>query len=306
MTRILLVSDLHYPSDRGLAWVLTEVLRRINVDALVLGGDFVDHGNENDVDRLLALIRRTHKGPILAVWGNHEHYLSRSKVRDGWTSLDQLERLRQVMVRHGTLILDVNGPVRIGDISLVGVVGWYDYSYGPPQFTEEDYGRCNPFGYSLEELQHCSKNPYHPWCPPWWRNDCLYVRLPMHHRDYAKLNAEKLESQLRAAEPPVMVVLHHVPRRDLIRYTGNPQEDFDYAYAGSPVLGEVINSYAEKIAVIAYGHLHDGSAARLMTINGIQHVNTYPNYSKDPGFVLVTVEGGRASITMIRYGRHAV
>lgn len=79
-----------------------------------------------------------------------------------------------------------------------------------------------------------------------------------------------------------MVVLHHVPRRDLIRYTGNPREDFDYVYAGSSVLGEVISRYAEKIAVIAYGHLNDGSAARLMAIDDIQHVNVYPRYSKDP------------------------
>lgn len=139
------------------------------------------------------MIRRRHKGFILAVWGNHEHYLSQSRVRDGWTSLDQLERLRQVMASHGVLILDVDGPVRIGDVSLVGVVGTTIVMVLHNSRRRITEGVI-PSGYSIEVLQRCSKNPYYPWCPPRWRNDCLYVRLPMYHRDYAKLNAEKLES----------------------------------------------------------------------------------------------------------------
>ena len=71
-----------YPSDGGLTWV-AEALRHANIDALVLGGDFVDYGNENDVDKLLTIIHYTHKGPILAVWCNHEHYLSQSRVKGG-------------------------------------------------------------------------------------------------------------------------------------------------------------------------------------------------------------------------------
>lgn len=301
MARILLASDLHYPTDGSLAWTLAEVLRHVDADALVLGGDFVDYGNENNIDKLLTIIRRTYKGPILAVWGNHEHYLSQIRIRKGWTSLDQLERLRQALTRYGASTLDTDGPMNVNGISLVGVVGWYDYSFGPPQYLEEDYDRCNPFGYSIETLRHCAKDPQYLGCPPSWWNDCLYVKLPMHHKDYARLNAEKLENQLRTAEPPVIVVLHHVPRKDLIKYTGNPQEDFDYAYAGSPTLKEVINHHSDKVAVITYGHLHNESVNRVVMTDGIPYINTYPKYDRNPGFTLITIEKERTNITMIQH-----
>jgi len=48
------------------------------------------------------------------------------------------------------------------------------------------------------------------------------VRLPADGPGYARLNAERLEKQLRAAEGPVVDVLHHVPRRELLAYTGGP------------------------------------------------------------------------------------
>lgn len=289
MARLLAVSDLHYPST-DLAFRLSLLLRRVEVDALILAGDFIDWGNEVLAERLLRLLRRSYRGPILAVWGNHEHYLSRRRLEEGWDSLKQLERLEAVLSKHGVALLGER-LVRMGGVNIAGVAGWYDYGFGPPQFREEDYERCNPFGFSVEALRRCARGGWHALCPPWWRNDCLYVRLPVKPREYALLNAERLEVQLREAEAPVLVVLHHAPLKELMLYSGG-QEDFDMAYAGSPALGEVLMRYKEKVAAVVYGHLHEKSIARATAIGGVLYVNAYPQHPERRGFALVIIEGG--------------
>lgn len=71
MARLLVASDLHYPGG-DLAWRLAQALRRVEVDALVLAGDFLGVGSERYADKLFSLLRRFYGGPILAVWGKPE------------------------------------------------------------------------------------------------------------------------------------------------------------------------------------------------------------------------------------------
>lgn len=295
-TRLLVVSDIHFPTDPRAVWKLAGVLRHSVIDALVLAGDFLDDVSANAVQKLFfRVLRRAYKGPIIVVWGNHEHYLTRNRLERGLTSIDQLDWLYDRLIEHGVKVLDRDGPVNIGSVTIAGVVGWYDYSYGPREYTSEDYERCNPYGVSLEVIRKCARGRWRHLCPPWWRNDCLYVKLPMDNRTYLKLNAERFVSQLERAEPPIVAVLHHVPRRELLRYTGNPVKDFDLAYAGSPVLGSTLEKHMAKLAAVVYGHVHEHSIARVLPIHDTPYVNAYHAFPQSSGFVLINIESNNVS-----------
>jgi len=295
LARLLAVSDLHFPEYQRELHRLTSILGSTSIDALLLAGDFLSSPLENRVRSLLRVIRGAYKGPIIAVWGNHEHYLTRNRLRKGWTSLDQLGLLKTILEEYNVHILDDTGPERIKDVSLAGTVGWYDYSYGPPGYTREDYERCNPYGVPLGVIEACEHRHWNPLCPPRWRNDCIYIRLPIPNEEYARLNAENLRRQLAEAEPPVIAVLHHAPRRELLRYTGRSVEDFDLAYAGFPMLGDAIDEYRDKTITTIYGHLHTRSKSRATRINGVTYINAYYTAPGPQGFVLIDTaieEGG--------------
>jgi len=93
----------------------------------------------------LKFIRKFFKGPLLAVLGNHEHWLSGREKRRGLTSIEKLNKLAKLYEEYNGVLLDVKGPCKIGDLYVVGVVGWYNYSYAQGLgFTEKDFENCNP------------------------------------------------------------------------------------------------------------------------------------------------------------------
>ncbi len=293
-TRFLVVADLHYPSRPRRVWGLLRLLEEsASVDALVLAGDFLDVPISRYVEKLFGLLRRSYRGPVYVVWGNHEHYLTRNRLRGGWDSLEQLERLRMLLASYGVTVLDYEGPARVGDVSLAGAVGWYDYRYGPGGYTVEDYERCNPFGAPLTVIRGCEHGTVVSGCPPWWWNDCIYVRLPVGNEAYARLNAARVAEQVRRARDPVVVVLHHVPLRELLLYSGGLQ-DFVHAYSGSPLMGEVLGKLVQRdgrrILLVAYGHVHERSRSGLARVNGVWYLNAYPEHPLDPGYAVVTID----------------
>jgi len=211
----------------------------------------------------------------------------------GATSTDCLQRLHRALNRHHIHVLDTDGPLDLGPAAVVGNVGWYDYSLAPQGYTVEDYLRCNPYKAPLPALQRCEKNPT-AGCPPRWRRDCIYTRLPMTHQDYARHNAQKLDKWLTETTKPAIVLLHHVPRHELL---ASP-EDFDAAYAGSTLLGETIRRHRDKILAVAYGHLHAGSRKRIHVIDGIPYINTYPAYTHPPTLAAIEVDAEKETVEL--------
>ncbi len=307
-TRIAVLSDTHFPGPggaplesyfRGLAR-----LERLGVDALVLAGDIVAAPRENYIKGFARLLRKHYGGPVYAILGNHEHYLSRKRLERGWDSVMVALWVEEALCRHGIELLTPRAPVRVGGVNLVGVTGWYDYSFGPQVYTEEDYERCNTYGISPEVLRECDRRALwgmSPWCPPGARLDCSYVKFPGGHKWYASINLGLLERQLSLAEAPVVAVLHHAPHRRLLRYTGDPERDFYRAYDGSQELGRLLLRHKEKLAAVVYGHLHGHSASRVAEIEGVPHVNAYPVHEQATGLAVIELEGsGRTRIMFVR------
>ena len=120
--RLLITADLHYnhPKSRPLA---DEVIDRINAekaDALIVVGDTA----VADGDSLEQCLERFEfAGPRLFVAGNHELWTHGDDSYQLFT-----ETLPQRIRNLGWHWLETE-PLSIGDVAIVGSVGWYDYSF---------------------------------------------------------------------------------------------------------------------------------------------------------------------------------
>ncbi|MGC8597135.1 MAG: metallophosphoesterase family protein [Thermocladium sp.] len=266
--KILLLSDIHWPSDAA----VKALSKARNFDMLILAGDFMDCGlsvacYEASFDSFFRLIKKVSgKKEIIAVLGNHEHYLSRNELRRGITSLEKIASYRKYFGEHDSVLLDFEGPYCINGFCIAGNVGWYDYSFAVG-YDFKYYDQCNPYGCSVESLWQCERQYCN--CPDYFR-DCLYVRLGMSNGEYLSYNVNSLRKQLSKVNQPTILVLHHAPRKDIIKDDG-----FYSAYDGSNKLDEVVREFGSRYVV--YGHVHErGNSIEVR--DGVVYINSfYPN-----------------------------
>ncbi|WP_338251750.1 hypothetical protein [Pyrodictium abyssi] len=70
-------------------------------------------------------------------------------------------------------------------------------------------------------------------------------------------------------------------------------EDFDLAYAGSPLLGSVLERHHGRVAAVAYGHLHGRGRAWAVRVGGVPYVEAFHGRG---GFTVIEVEQGRDTV----------
>lgn len=192
--------------------------------------------------------------------------------------MEKLRRLAEMCAKHGVVLLDVlEEPLDIGGVALVGSVGWYDYGYAEGLgFSREDFERGTPY-------RGCVKGYRGPLPPcPAWHNDKVYVKLPFSDPEFVERNVASMERRILKAEEmglEVYLVLHHVPRREFLRYEGDRKKDFFLAYNGSDRLGELAERYNGVVRKVFFGHEHY-EEAKPVTINGVEYVNVYPSLRK--------------------------
>ena len=285
--RIVFIGDLHYPRDTTR---LVQTVDKADPDILVFNGDFLDTPTEKSLTKFLRLLKRFKLRETLFTLGNHEHYLTRNKLRKHWSSLDQARIVAEKLEAEGHRVLDYTDGYVYGNIYIAGNVGWYDYTLAPREYTSSDYENCNPYGATLTDLYLCDIKHRYDKCPPWWRRDCLYIRLPIPHSEYVEENTGKLDRQLGQHEDKTaIVVYHHAPRKELLDHTASKDRQFDYAYAGSTRLDNPIRNHS-NVKLVAYGHLHSRTPRRITEIQGVTYVNTYPYHKKEPGLTLVQAD----------------
>ncbi len=248
--KLMLTSDVHHPQY----WQkLSSHLEKEKPDLLIIAGDLTASGNMREFEKLFKLVKR-HTN-LWYVLGNHDLWLSKRMLRKGLNSLHKMELIRKMALSYGFLDLHLEGPQKLGNLSLVGVIGWYDYSYAP-EGTLEQFLRGSPY-----DCHPLSK--YNP-CPEWW-NDKVWVKLPFSDPEFAKMNADLLREGLLGVGDAI-VIMHHVPKEELlVRDRGS----FYSAYHGSPLLGRVLEDFRYKLFFVGYGHDHNGRKAE---INGVKYV----------------------------------
>ena len=216
--RLLATADLHYNHAKSRP-TADELIDRINrepasADALLLVGD-VAAADGDALERCLARFR--FPGPKLFVAGNHEL----------WTNGPDSYRLfREDLPRRvraaGWHWLQAE-PFRVGDVAVVGSVGWYDYSFARASLGIPDRfyaAKVSPGAAERFTEYEGLLRPADDVGPParevvarW--NDGRFVRL--HRGDGAFLEEllVELRAQLDACRDARAVVagVHHLPCR---------------------------------------------------------------------------------------------
>ena len=209
-------------------------------DLLILAGD-VSHKRQLLDHCLSALSRRFRH--VLFVPGNHDLWVLGEKP--GMDSLEKFAIVQKIAADCGVS----TDTIRLGPLSVVPLLGWYDYSFGKPgkalHNAWTDYRACRwPAGYGATEVaayferMNALPSPdksgtqitVSHFLP---RIDLIPAFVPSRHRILDPvLGSTRLEHQLRKINPKIHVYGHsHINQSvwlDGIRYVNNafgyPQE----------------------------------------------------------------------------------
>ena len=110
--RLMYISDIHLRGDRSacIATQVVDAVHRCDPNAVLLGGDLVDHSSE--LGHLRTLVEQLVSfAPVLAIGGNHDSRVGTRRVRDavtngGGTWIGD----GGVDVRHRSRVISVFGP----------------------------------------------------------------------------------------------------------------------------------------------------------------------------------------------------
>lgn len=279
--RILVTADLHYDirRSRGPARRLARRVCALGADALVLAGDTA--GADLQPHRDCLALFEGFGGRKFIVAGNHCLW-----CRPEEDSLHRYESvLPAVAAEAGFDVLD-HAPAVLGDVALVGSVGWYDYS-----FRDESLGipmafyrakmapgaaaYLGTYGALLEAHRHVLTDAHMSLGVRWM--DGEYVRLGVSDDDFLTALTEKLASHVAEASAKterIVVVLHHLPFADLVPTGRPPQFAFAAAYMGSRRLGEVLQRYP-KVSDVYCGHSHWPAETRIGQLRAVNVGSTY-------------------------------
>ena len=231
--RIGLVSDTHVDMNRiGGKEVVSSLLAaeslRRGLDILLIAGDI-----SSDYRLSLATINRlseTSGARVLFIPGNHDIWNERHPDLKAWDTYNAL-------LEHPSNL--ARGPVLLEDNwAIVGDLGWYDFSYGDPSFSFEDFDRMK---YGERTWQDKIKSI--------WDRDTLDV-----HRMFV----ERLELALDSVKGRRVLMATHVVQ--IPEFTVlNPGQMWKYfnAFLGSPEYGEIALRKGVDLAVC--GHVHHRS-----------------------------------------------
>jgi predicted phosphohydrolase len=238
--RLLASADLHVDLASGDAeWeMFREFARNVasaSPDVFILAGDLVGLGKQF-IPEGLGLFERL-SGAKLIVPGNHDLWL-----KEGDSYAFYRSELGDLYARHGFHMLD-RAPVVMGDVAIVGNMGWYDYTLADRSLAgiPDEYYRSKRW----------------PKRVAW--NDGKYVRLGRSDADFNQELVGQLRddlSSLPGTVKIVVVVTHHIGYRELVPQTPDDEaRTFCNAFLGSVALGEVAEG-DERVKYHISGHTH--------------------------------------------------
>jgi 3',5'-cyclic AMP phosphodiesterase CpdA len=269
--RILATADLHlnHPRSAESAQRIIEEINAQHADAVLVVGDAAV-ADESWLERCLSMFR--FDGPRLFVPGNHEYWTKRELDFDQ-TEAELIDRVRKLGWRWLP-----EEPAVIGDVAIVGSVGWYDYSFAEPSLDipELFYRHKVSPGSVLMTGEPASLLEHARLLPParvktsarW--NDGRFIRMTMSDEQLVDREVIRLQSQLsqlRSARS-IVAAIHTVPFAELLPARSGGQWDFARAYLGSKRIGAVLGDFANVRHVLC-GHSHTRAEAQVGQISAI-------------------------------------
>jgi predicted phosphohydrolase len=266
--RLIVTADLHLNHSRSRTSAL-EAIVRINDtegDALLLVGD-TGVADDDSLERVMTGI--TFPGPKLFLCGNHELWTAGPDSYRLFTE-DLPRRVRAC----GWQWLE-SDPLQIGDVAVVGSVGWYDYGFAvdtlgiPRRFYEAKVSpggaeRLSAFRHlvdadvPLEAMEIVAR----------W-NDGKFVKLGRSDEAFLEERLDALRRSLASVSANrVVAAVHHVPLAELLPPRHKGTFDFVRAYLGSPRLGELLLS-DPRVTHVLCGHSHFGVDTQIGSVRAI-------------------------------------
>jgi len=238
--RVFAVSDLHVDYKPNRQWVAGLSRQDYKDDILILAGDLSDSLDHIE-ECLTALALRFKR--VLYIPGNHEMWILRNS--DLTNSIAKFMEVVRVAQRSGAS----TECLRLHQLTIVPLLGWYDYSFGMP---------CPRLRDAWMDFRAC-RWPDH-------MNEADVTRF------FAAMN-ERIRPP-RAAN--IISFSHFLPRIDLI--DGYVPEQYRYLF---PIMGaDILEQQVREVgaAIHVYGHSH---VNRRITLDGITYINNAFGYPSE-------------------------
>lgn len=241
--RVFALSDVHVDYEGNARWLAGLSSEDYRQDLLLLAGDLTD-----DLSLLAWAFEllATRFRELIFVPGNHELWAIRNAGIH--SSLEKYRRVRSLAIECGVAV----EPRSYGPLSIVPLLGWYDYSFGEltPELAQGwmDFRACVwPEGFTDAEAASF----------------------------FASLN----EQALTIRNEIVISLSHFVPRIDVMPLLTPQYGRILYPVLGTALLEEQIRRLRPSTHV--YGHSH---VNRRRTIDGICYLNNAFGYPYEKGF----------------------
>jgi predicted phosphodiesterase len=238
--RVFALSDIHIDYDKNARWVADLSMADFQDDVLILAGDVTD--TLRLLDWCLAtLVKRFRQ--VLFVPGNHELWVIRDDREKN--SLQKFDDVCNVVQSTGASMQ----PFRAHGVSIIPLLGWYDYSFGEPG----------------EEL----KSRWMDYTACRWPDSLTAAEVTAH---FTALN----DRHVSTAGDTVITYSHFMPRVDLMPSFIPAAHRYLYPVLGSTHLETQLRRLQSTLHV--YGHSH---VNRRVTIDGVDYVNNAFGYPSE-------------------------
>jgi predicted phosphodiesterase len=244
--RIFALSDIHVDFEANARWLAGLSDADYRNDLLILAGDVTDALRllAWSLDKLARCFRK-----VMFVPGNHELWVVRDEQER--SSLQKFAAVLDVVESSGAS----TQPFRARGVTIVPLLGWYDYSFGEPgealRSSWADYHACR------------------------WPADYDEARVSAH---FAALNRQRTEGLFIDPLQKVITFSHFLPRIDVMPSFIPASKRFLYPVLGSARLDGQLRELNSSIHV--YGHSH---VNRSVELDGVLYVNNafgYPNETR--------------------------
>ena len=249
--KIGLISDLHTdvtPWNKALVPHLIDAVGTADLDVLVFAGDFARH-----LVQLSETLNAFHLANLacemLFVPGNHDIWAIETP---NVTSEQKCGIISELCHACGIRPL-MDEPFITEKIGFCGTIGWYDYSFAPNgfEFSDDQYAEKELMGAVWNDKRYAK----------WDDTD------PVIARRFETALGTQIAS-IRDDVSRIIVVTHHVPFRECIRYRGKLPWDFFRAFMGSKHLGT--QCLQEPLVThVLFGHTHRALDIQIQSVRAI-------------------------------------
>jgi putative phosphoesterase len=242
---LYVISDLHYEVNQKGDAVVERLAKLLNSrsssnDVLAIAGDI--GADDNSVQQCLSLFK-SFKGTKCAIAGNHDVWTDNSR-----SSMSRYTALSEIMRSENFHPLE-DAPLNLEGFSLVGTMGWYDYSFADDlNIPRGEY-----------EAKHS------PSVGVSWM-DRVHARWGVNDLAVTHWQNERLRTQLaQATSKKVVAITHHLPTKKLLfhpRCLLPKALRFANAFLGNNTMGEILCNDG-RVKQCFSGHIHWASSCTI-------------------------------------------